>query len=226
MRNTTATLRLLIVLAALLGGCASFGGGASRSDPEVTFDGLERLPGARVHRVWVRPGASLEGKTQVMPQFAGFSYRSERTGRREGYKLTETHRKQVEETLHEVFLEELTSGGDWTVTHEPSPDVIIVRAWLTDVVVNVPQRQRSGRGDQWVASAGEATLVLEVFDAETRQILVRAVDRGAVQRAGGGAMRAVAGVNRSELRRMFRSWARRLRRGLDEVKAEGTFEIR
>jgi hypothetical protein len=225
MTNSTATLRILIVLAAFLGGCASLGAGPFDSAPEITFDGLERLRGAQVDRLWVRPGASLEGKTQIMPQFAGFSYRSERTGHREGYKLTNDQHKDLEEALHKVFLEELTRGGDWQVTQEPGPDVILVRAWLADMVVRLPPDTRSGRGNDWVASAGEATLVVEVYDAETRQILVRAADRAAVQRAGGGMMRTTSGTNRAEVRRMFRSWAQRLRRGLDEVKAEGTFEI-
>ncbi len=109
--------------------------------------------------------------------------------------------------------------------YTPSDTLTRRRRWLVDVVINTPPRDTSARTRSWVASAGEATLLEEVFDAETHQILARVADRQSAQRAGGGLMRSVPTDNQAAVRRMFRHWAMRLRHGLDEVRAQGTFEI-
>ncbi len=225
MRHQAPRLCALVALAALVGGCADLGSAIrSGQEAEISFDGLHRVRGAFVDRLWVRPGASLEGKTKILPSFAGLSYRKA-TRERTKHELSSTQIERLEGILHEVFLEELARGDDWQITDVPGPDVVIVRAWLVDVVINTPPRDTSARTRSWVASAGEATLVVEVFDAETHQILARVADRQSAQRAGGGLMRSVPTDNQAAVRRMFRHWAMRLRHGLDEVRAQGTFEI-
>jgi hypothetical protein len=227
MLHPTTCCSLAVSLLLLVSGCADLETTArSAQEPEVSFDGLERVRAARVARLWVRPGASLEGKTKILPSFGGFSYRTPPTNRRNNFSLTESQVQTLEATLHEVFREALTSGDDgWEITDTPGPDVIKLRAWLIDVVVRVPPGARSARDRTFVAEAGQATLVLEIFDSESREILARAADRASAQNASGSMMRAVTTENRAAVRRMFRRWATRLRNGLDDVKARGTFEI-
>jgi hypothetical protein len=227
MLHPTTWLSLTAALCLILSSCADLGNAVrSAQEPEVTFDGLDRVRGALVGRLWVRHGASLEGKTKILPRFGGFSYKTPPNDRKDNYSLTQKQVETLEAILHEVFREELTRDGGWEITDTPGPDVIKLRAWLVDVVVKVPPDTRSARDRTFVAEAGEATLVVEIFDSESRQILARVADRASAQKAGGGMMQAVQTENRAAVRRMFRHWAKRLRSGLDEVKAQGTFEIR
>jgi hypothetical protein len=194
---------------------------------ERTFDGLVRVDHARFDRVWVRPGGSLVGYESVQLTYAGFAYRREPRGNNrtatDNYALDAKQQLLLRETLAEVFVEELERDGGWRVVQEAGPKSLSIRGGLIDVVVHAPPERGSNRDRVWVASAGEATLVLEIHDSETGQILVRIADRDAAESAGGG-MRSMPINNRFETRRMFRGWAKRLRSGLDAAQALSPFQ--
>ena len=215
---------LAVLIAIVLTGCAGLSSeaGAPR-EQDVTFDGLHLVRGTLGGRLWIRPGASLEGKTSILPSYLGLSYRRPPTNRHGNYALDERQMERLREILHDVFLEELTRDDGWLIAEAPGPEVVSIRARLMDVVVKVPSERAVGRDRSYTASAGEATLVLEIHDSQTRQILARFADRRRAERPGGQMLRSVSIGNGIELRRMFRHWAGRLRRGLDDVRARGTF---
>jgi hypothetical protein len=61
--------------------------------------------------------------------------------------------------------------------------VLLVRGALLDVVPNVPP-DTVGRSRIFLDRVGEATLVLEVKNSQSKQIYVRTIDRRAAERAG------------------------------------------
>ena len=140
----------------------------------------------------------------------------------DNFAIDESQQQLIRETLGEVFVEELERDGGWEVVQTQGPDALAIRGGLIDVVVHAPPEPTSGRDRVWVASAGEATLVLEIHDSQTGEILARIADRAAAEPVGGG-MRSMPINNRVEVRRMFRGWARRLRAGLDGAKAVSPF---
>jgi hypothetical protein len=77
-----------------------------------------------------------------------------------------------------------------------------------------------GRSEVFLSSIGEATLVLELRDSETGAILARSVDRRAAETMGGSMTRSNSVTNKSEVRRLIRFWATRLRESLDGFAAE------
>ena len=218
----------LMFAAALLAGCASPAAPTLQSGPgaERSHDGLVRVDHARFDRVWVRQGASLAGYDKVKLEYAGFAYRrqprrSNRTAT-DNFAIDESQQRLIRETLGEVFVEELERDGGWQVVQTQGPDVLGIRGGLIDVVVHAPPEPTSARGGVWVASAGEATLVLEIHDSQTGEILARIANRDDAEPVGGG-MRSMPINNRIEVKRMFRGWARRLRAGLDGAKALSPF---
>jgi hypothetical protein len=72
-----------------------------------------------------------------------------------------------------------------------------------------------GRGNIYLSSVGQATLVLELRDSETNAILARSIDRRAAEPVGGTFTDSNRVTNAAEVRRLIRYWARRLREGLD-----------
>ena len=65
-----------------------------------------------------------------------------------------------------VFIDELSKSRFYELTEAPGPDVLLVHGQLLDVVSRTPP-QRAGRGNTFINSFGEATLVLEIFDSQS-----------------------------------------------------------
>lgn len=93
--------------------------------------------------------------------------------------------------------------------------MIIVGA-LHDIVSRVPPEQ-IGRGEIWLSSLGEATLIIEISDSLSGEVIYRAVDRRAAQNVGGQMIRVNSASTWGEVRRWARRWATRLREGLDSI---------
>ena len=79
--------------------------------------------------------------------------------------------------------------------------------------------QTAGRFDQYVVSAGAATLYLEMYDSVSGEILARLIDRRNMQNYG-HARWASSVTNRADATRMFRRWGSLLRQAMDEQRAE------
>ena len=67
---------------------------------------------------------------------------------------------------------------NFSSSSEPGPDVLTIWGGLVDVVSYVPP-DPMGRGNIYLASVGEATLVIEIRDSESNAVLVRIIDRRA-----------------------------------------------
>jgi hypothetical protein len=122
---------------------------------------------------------------------------------------------RIREIATEVFSEELANSTRFTVTDAPGQDVIVIRGALHDIVSNVPP-DRIGRGDVFLSSVGEITLILEVVDSTSGEVIFRAVERRALDRAG-TAMRSSSVNSAAEVRRVMRRWATTLVAGLDSI---------
>ncbi len=70
-----------------------------------------------------------------------------------------------------------------------------------------------GRGEIYLSSVGEATLVLEAVDSLTGEVIYRAAERRTAGRAGTTLMLSNTVTTWAEVRR----WATRLREGLDSI---------
>jgi hypothetical protein len=109
---------------------------------------------------------------------------------------------------------EKTLGGFKLVT-EPGADVLTIWGGLLDVVSFVPP-EPMGRGDIYLRSIGEATLVLEIRDSESNATLVRVLDRR-VADSGQTFQMSNTVTNWSEVQHVARTWATTLRVRLDEA---------
>ncbi len=95
-------------------------------------------------------------------------------------------------------------------------DVLLLRPAIIDLDINAPDRPTAGRSRTFTASAGAATLFIELFDSVNGTIIGRAIDRQAARRAGGRMSWSNGVTNSAEARRMFRHWADVLRDFLDQ----------
>jgi hypothetical protein len=208
-------LAMLLALAAPMANAQS-----SAKAGDLTFDGLQRVKSKRFEGVWIKPGADFAGYTKMVVLPAEISFkRDPKTGPgvRDNFALNSSQMSRLRKALRSSFQDQLVEKGGWEIVEEPSPDALLVRGGLIDLVVHIPP-PTGGRSTTYVRSFGEATLVIELYDSESRQILARIADRDAAEPAGQSLAADIQAG--SEVRRMFNSWAKRFRAGLDEVRGQ------
>jgi hypothetical protein len=133
--------------------------------------------------------------------------------------IDDASKQKLQDEVSSVFDEELAKSSRFTVTDEPGSDVLIIRGGLHDIVSHTPP-EYIGRSEIYLRSVGEATLILEVVDSMSGEVLARAVERRSMERAGQEPIHANAVTTWAEVRRLARGWATRLRNGLDSLPRE------
>lgn len=187
---------------------------------EISHDGLVRVEDSKKFQgVWLRPGGDLRGYTKMLVLPSEIHYKrppDTRRSARENFPLSEQQMTRLKETMREVADEEVGKKGGWERTDKPGPDVLVVRGGLIDLVVDIPSDESRpiGRGDIYIASFGQATLIVEFYDSQTMQILARVADRREIEPAG-GRMQDVDISAAPDVKRELRRWAKRLREALD-----------
>lgn len=208
---------ILVLSAALLAGCAA---GA----PKTEWDGLVRQPGTRLDAVFVRPDTEGEiaAFRSVMLDPVSVSFARDFDPNRGTRSLTRRVNADdliaIQENLatlfREVFREELVAGG-YELVETPGPDTLRVTAAIVDLFINAPDTAM-GPTRTYTASAGRMTLVMELRDSVSGELLARAVDRRTSRGADAWTI-SNRMTNTAEARQAFRTWAAALRRGLDEL---------
>ena len=210
----------------LLAGCSSAPPTIQEGpNAEVSFDGLHAIDNSVFAMAWADPEIDFSRYSKIIPGNATLEFRAvrrnagttrARSSQNEFY-IEQSARDELEAIASEIFNEEVSSSTRFTVTDAPGQDVLFIRGALTDIVSNVPP-QTAGRSEVFLSSVGEITLIIEVVDSMSGEVIFRAVERRALDRQG-QAMRSSSVNSRSEVRRLMRRWATTLREGLDSIPA-------
>jgi hypothetical protein len=194
----------------LLLASASLGRSAT---PQVTADGLSRLHDSVMQQAWVKPGVDLSAYTRIMVLPTSLSFKDVPRHSRDEFAITERQKQALLEVVPEALGAELAKLTGYTLTDKPGRDVLVVWGGVLDIASRVPP-EPVGRGASFVRTLGEATLVVELRDSMTDEVVARAVDRRSVSPAF--VRRSTSASNEAEVRNAARRWAADLRRQLDE----------
>jgi len=219
MTRFRTLLPLLLALGmTVLAGCAS-----SPAGPPGEWDGLVQRPDARLGAVFVKPDAEIVAYTSVLldplqVRFAA-NWDPNSTRRSLARRLNATDVAAIKEQLAELFQEtfraELARGG-YTLVNEPGPDTLRVTPAVVDLYITAPDTSSAGRSRTYTANSGRMTLVVELRDSVTGEVLARAIDTQSGR--GFGTMTWTNRVtNIADARSAIAIWASALRRGLDEM---------
>ncbi|MBV1905449.1 MAG: DUF3313 domain-containing protein [Pseudomonadales bacterium] len=212
----------LLLSTALLSGCMSDPVVQSGSTAEVSFDGLHRVDNSRMKDAWVKPDLNLSGYDKIRLLGAGVEYRAVRpasrsvraNANRSDFPMDENQKARLLKNVREVFMTELGKSEHFTIVNDEGPGVLELKGALLDVVSNIPP-EAIGRNEFYLSKLGEATLVLELRDSQSEEILARTIDRQAIEPLRMQESNRV--LNISELRREIRSWGVLLAKRLDEL---------
>ncbi|MFK7831590.1 MAG: DUF3313 family protein [Congregibacter sp.] len=213
----------LLALATLLGavGCAS-------QAPTVTEDGLvlRSTPGSAT--LYVRPNAVIKGyeefglgacevsfkRNWLRDQNSGRIDLSNRVTQKDVDRIKDTLAKECDTYLRGALEQEPAYRLVEQFTEGES--VLIIRPAIVNLDVNAPDTNSATRQRNYTTSAGEMTLVLELIDATTGEVLARAYDRQG-QRDTGFMQWSNSVTNKADADRILKVWATRLREGLDQA---------
>ena len=202
---------------------------------EETWDGLVKIDAKRVQVAYLRPGADFRVYTKVIidPPIVEFYKNWQRDINRSvstlGARLNSSDVERIRTAFSEGFEEILAAGfakAGWEVGVAEGPDVLRVTPLLLNVYVNAPDKMTPGMSTTYTVRAGEATLALEIRDAETDQLLGRAVDRRRTSDYGGVLMSSNRVTNRAEFERLLKGWTEILVDGLAELKEASPLGMR
>ena len=230
MKVTKKSPFFLAVLCAMtLGSVAS----AAEPLPETSPEGMVLMKDSKLKVVYVMPGATLDPYTKVilLDCYVAFRKDWQKDKNREAISLSgqvktsdmEKIKKKVADGFREVFTEELQAKGGYEIVDQPGEDVLIVRPAIMNLDITAPDIQSAAMTRGVVASAGQMTLFMELYDSSTGDIIARVVDPRAADR-GGFAMMASSVTNKAEATRIMRVWADTLRSHLGELDKAVTGE--
>ena len=216
MRRMLLTLFLLVA--------ASVVGAQQEDGADVSFDGLVKQQRGLFKESWVDLDVDFLQYTKIMLVDPYFEFRAvKRTASGAGripnqrrFYISDPDRKKLIETVSAVLKEEYAKSEHFTIVDEPGPDVAIIQVGILDIVSRVPPRM-IGRGEIYLSSVGDATLVVEMKDSLSLQTIYRGVERKSAGQKGAETTRASTVTTWAEVQRLARRWAVKMREGLDAI---------
>jgi uncharacterized protein DUF3313 len=219
MCRPTLLIVLITLAASWIAGCQS-----GPAAPDMTEDGLKKVDVPGVDAAYVRPGATLGTYQRILldPVQVAFSkdWKPMKTG--SYMPLSDEDREKIRRDLANLFVTTATDvlqKGGYPVVTESGPDVLRVSAGLADVYINAPDTMTPGRNYNFVMSAGHMTLVAEMRDSETGQIMARVFDQRET-RNNHYLELSTSVSNSAEARNAITTWANILLARLNSVRVQ------
>jgi hypothetical protein len=214
-----------VVAAAALALLALPAAAAGKKSPQE-WDGLVLQSGRNLDNVYVRPGVQFKAyqRVRLPPVEVSFAddwdpnHGKRGVSGRVSNEDMQNIRTGLSELFHEEFAQHLARGG-YTLADTNDDDVLIVQAALTNLYITAPQTVSSSPSYTFTMDAGHVSLVMQLSDSVTQQLLARVVDTQ--QGQGIGRMSWTTSVsNSAEARRIIGLWADALRQALDRVNGK------
>lgn len=199
--------------------------------PNTDTTGLEKVKRAKFRETYVDTGVDFNRYKKLYLGDAYFDYRdvgpAQRsrssalsTSNKSVFGIAEEDRIKFQEIVSEAFMKQLAKGKNYTIVDSIDENTMIMRGAVVDIVSRVPP-QFAGRSEVYLATVGEATLVLEFLDGKTGDVLAKISERGRIGSPTGRIDQFSMPVNRAtitgDVRRWANSAATRLRKELDSA---------
>ena len=215
-RVSSIRLGLLVLVAAAASGC-----GPQPTQPkptgEINIEGLQQVPARNFEAAFLRPGVTFADYSKLMVKELELAFRTPDREQNQ-FPLGEDQKTRFRAAMATAFGEEFGKLENVEVVTEPGPDVLALHVRVQDIVARAPGRRvgSAGRAGFALETVGELTLVLELRDSQSDEVLARVFDRQAVEGAamvsGDSVVSTWQGVERIVAR-----WALRTREGLENL---------
>ena len=215
-----------VAAAFALSACASTSQKSPIDDMSLN-QGLVRVDVKGVDAIYKVPESNLSGYDKVIlrPIEVEFSKNWKPENDSVLYQMNKPDREKIKSELQqafaEVFTQVLQEKGGYQVVTEPAKDVLEVQAAIVNLYISAPDvsMQTSARVRTYTADAGSMTLIAELHDSVTGQLLSRAYDRR--DDLDSGQWQWTNSVtNTADAKREIRRWAELLKQALDASRGK------
>jgi hypothetical protein len=189
------------------------------ANAEVTEDGLHRVAESIMDAAWVIPDLDLSAYDALYLRPTGVSFRgsggdSNRAGRliqQTEFPVGDDLKLEMRGYFQETFRQEFSSVAGYAASTVPGRSVLMVQGFLVEVSSELPPDEP---GTEFIQNLSwEATIVLELRDSMSDDILARTVERERVQEIVDSDFVA------EQVRQLVRRWARLQHTRFDELAA-------
>jgi len=219
----TSLFSVVAIGALLLNGCSS-----TNSLPETSPEGMVAIKSTKNTIVYKHEYVNFSDYSQVTLDESKASFEKNwqrnynKSQRVSSGRITdkdiEKATKQLADLMDELFLEEFKTAKGFVERGTTAKGTLLIRPSIINLKVNAPDKVTATRSHTYTDSSGEATLFLEIFDANSNELLARVIDRKEDHGMGSGFYQRTTRIdNRADLRRAIRGWAKALRARYDEI---------
>lgn len=182
---------------------------------------------------WVNPAMDFTQYNKILLGDGEFEFRDvgpakkyrasmRSTSSKNEYGILEEDQVKFKQVAGDAFVKELSKSKKYDLVEKAGPGTILLEASVLDIVSHVPP-QMTGRSEVYLSSVASVTLVLELIDSETGQIIAYIEERRKIQPPGGGridsfSMPANSVTIWSDVSRWARSSASRLRSSMEKAQ--------
>jgi len=206
--------------------------GAFAAEPGVDDTGqLQLVEQDRHSAVFVQPGVDWTRYDSLLLDDATVAFRKNwlRDQNRSRRSLSERVstadmeriKAELAELFDEVFVAELSGNDHWRLVDTAGPNVLRIRPQIVDLDVYAPDVSSSNYTRSYTDSSGSMTLKLELYDADTGDLLAATADRRDAPHRG--YMQWTTSVsNKGDARRIMQQWAQTLSERLEATAGHGS----
>ena len=216
IRILSIRIGLTFLLAMAVGACEAQPTQAAPSG-DVNVEGLRQVPAKNFEAAFVRPGVRFANYGKLMVDELELAFRTPDREQNQ-FPVGEDQKTRFRAAMATAFGAELGKLEAAEIVTEAGPDVLALHVRVQDIVARAPGRRvgAAGRAGFAMETTGDMTLVMELRDSQSDEILLRVFDRrsveGAAMLSGDGVVSTWDGVDRIVAR-----WASRAREGLERL---------
>lgn len=183
----------------------------------ATYDGLRKVDSKHFDLAYARPDVQFGNYDSIILDAPELAFRTPDRSQRE-FPLQDEQRTRLLDVLSDAFGDELAKMRKVELVTDGGPKTLRLKVRLENIAARAAPRTAGGVGRSAIAleAVGEATLILQLHDSETDEVLARVVDRKTAE----GLALAIDGelVSRwDSIEKLAEHWARLARRRIDAV---------
>lgn len=215
------TSRLIVLcVTASLAGCAAL---RPEQPPQTSPDGLQLISSTSFELAYARPDRDLSSYQAIVirPPVIEFE-----RGWQASQNLADPNRvtqRDIERIkrimgahVQDVMAAELSASGDYQIANAAGPGNIELQAYILDLYLSAPAAAEAYQVTVLSQTAGRMKIVLEVYDSNTNELLLRVSDEGSARDFPNFRRQEIVN-NRYESSRLLKAWAQSLTSVLKET---------
>ena len=184
--------------------------------PTTNPDGLQEVSSTFFSAAFVRPGIDLSSYKELLVSESELAFKTPDRAKQQ-FPLTEEQKDYFRQVLDQQFRTALGNSDTLQLTDAAGPKTLKVKVRVQDIIATVPPRSVSGVSDIALYAVGEATLVIELSDSESAEVLARVYDRRAIEGTAISQKQGAPITRWEEVEALCKHWASTVRARLDVV---------